>query len=93
MDSGLIDSSADLGLNTPADERVQFRRVTTCAVVAIDKYASGWTEARPVNGQVLELSKRYSWMYYDLFEDPNFAVVAGVSNESTFWLKPSYYMG
>ena len=33
MDSGLLDSHGDLGINTPDSQRLQFRKVTTCAVV------------------------------------------------------------
>ena len=31
MDTGLLDSHGDLGVNAPPEHRVQFRRVTTCA--------------------------------------------------------------
>ncbi len=31
MDTGLLDSHADLGINAPPQNRVSFRRVTTCA--------------------------------------------------------------
>lgn len=33
LDTGLIDSHYDLGINTPEDERLKYRRVTTCSVL------------------------------------------------------------
>jgi hypothetical protein len=43
LDSGYIDSSTHLGINTPASERIAMRRVTTCSVVpAEEKFAMPW---------------------------------------------------
>ncbi|KAF7507093.1 hypothetical protein GJ744_010906 [Endocarpon pusillum] len=33
MDTGLLDSHDDLGINTPVEERLKYRRVTTCTVL------------------------------------------------------------
>lgn len=38
MDTGLIDSHYDLGINTPQEERLKYRRVTTCSVLRDDGY-------------------------------------------------------
>jgi hypothetical protein len=44
MDSGYLDSNDDLGINAPNKDRIQFRRITTCAVLAAEeKYSSSWT--------------------------------------------------
>lgn len=38
MDTGLIDSHFDLGINTPQQERLKYRRVTTCSVIGEEGY-------------------------------------------------------
>lgn len=38
MDTGLIDSRQDLGINTPSDQRIKYRRVTTCSVLNDEGY-------------------------------------------------------
>lgn len=38
LDSGLIDSHADLGLNARKSQRVQYRKVTTCSPLNINGY-------------------------------------------------------
>lgn len=38
MDTGLLDSHDDLGINTPMEERLKYRRVTTCAVLVEEGY-------------------------------------------------------
>ena len=38
MDTGLVDSHHDLGINMPPQERIQFRRKTTCAPLADKGY-------------------------------------------------------
>jgi hypothetical protein len=48
IDTGYLDSSFHLGINTPEGERVKFRRVTTCATIpAEDKFASNWSIVIP----------------------------------------------
>jgi hypothetical protein len=39
MDTGLLDSREDLGLNTPDKSRLFYRRVTTCAPIHTAPYA------------------------------------------------------
>lgn len=39
MDTGLVDSHHDLGINTPAKDRLKYRRVTTCSVLVQKGYA------------------------------------------------------
>lgn len=44
VDSGLLDSNSDIGLNSPPKDGVSFRRVTTCAPIKVDRYATEWKE-------------------------------------------------
>jgi hypothetical protein len=42
-DSVYIDSNDDLGINAPARDRIQVRKVSTCAIIAAgDRYSSAW---------------------------------------------------
>jgi hypothetical protein len=38
METGLVDSHHDLGVNTPENERLQYRKVTTCSVLRLKDY-------------------------------------------------------
>ena len=40
MDTGLIDSHFTLGINAPSHERVQYRKVTTCAPLHVSKFTT-----------------------------------------------------
>jgi hypothetical protein len=40
MDTGLIDSHTDLGINAPTHERVQIRKVTTCAPLHVRNFTT-----------------------------------------------------
>jgi hypothetical protein len=44
MDTGLIDSHHDLGINTPQEERLKYRMVTTCSVLKDEGYISNDTD-------------------------------------------------
>jgi hypothetical protein len=46
-DSGLINSNKDVGINAPLKESVSLRRVTTCAPIRIDNYATEWQRNLP----------------------------------------------
>jgi hypothetical protein len=46
LDSGLLDSHDDLGINSPPSGRIQFRRTLNCSVIPLEeKYSSDWVEA------------------------------------------------
>jgi hypothetical protein len=47
FDSGLLSSNDDVGINSPPRDSLQFRRVTTCAPIRVDKYATDWRENLP----------------------------------------------
>lgn len=42
VDSGLVDSNKDIGLNAPTKDSVLFRRVTSCAPIHADRYVTIW---------------------------------------------------
>lgn len=46
MDTGLLDSNADLGINAPLQNRVLFRRVTTCAPIHATQWGSFQNESQ-----------------------------------------------
>lgn len=44
LDSGLIDSHLDLGINAPQEARIQLRKVMTCAPVPVEeRFSTTWT--------------------------------------------------
>jgi len=45
FDTGLIDSRDDLGINAADEDRLQYRRITTCTPLNDHKYVSGWQNA------------------------------------------------
>ncbi|KAF2639640.1 hypothetical protein P280DRAFT_470267 [Massarina eburnea CBS 473.64] len=47
FDSGHLHSNIDLGINTPKEDGITMRRVTTCAPILSNKYATNWTENLP----------------------------------------------
>jgi len=46
-DSGYLSSGRDLGMNFPESEDVTIRRVTSCAPIAAEKYATDWKDNLP----------------------------------------------
>lgn len=46
FDTGYLDSNDDLGLNAPSHERVQFRRVSTCAPITTKGHRRQYTLSR-----------------------------------------------
>jgi hypothetical protein len=47
FDSGVIDSNRDLGINYPRAEGMSMRRITTCAPIDAEKYATNWVDNLP----------------------------------------------
>jgi hypothetical protein len=54
MDTGLIDSHSDLGINAPPEHRIKFRRLTTCAPVHAKQWGTVVNES--VIGPVLYIN-------------------------------------
>jgi hypothetical protein len=51
LDSGLLDSNDDFGINARAEDRIQFRKKLACAVVAAEeRYSSDWIVPEEVSG-------------------------------------------
>jgi hypothetical protein len=46
-DSGILYSNEDFGINYPESDSLSFRRVTTCAPVLGEKYATDWKDEVP----------------------------------------------
>ena len=95
IDTGLVDSSAHLGINSPAEERVGLRKVMTCALVDVEQYCKGWETWRPTDGPEYGVLnnravKHGSWRYYDIFANANFSIT--YSNESALWQRSGYYI-
>ena len=42
FDTGYLDTHLDLGINTPSEDRVQFRGISTCAPITTKGFASDW---------------------------------------------------
>lgn len=57
MDTGLLNSHDDLGINAPKSERVAFRKVSTCAPLLMRPYAR--LENETVNGATFEFLRLY----------------------------------
>jgi hypothetical protein len=49
LDSGLIDSDFHLGINTAASDRIQLRKILSCASIPVEKlYSSNWIADSPL---------------------------------------------
>jgi hypothetical protein len=70
LDSGLVDSS-EFGINTPLDERIYFRRFTTCAVIPVEKFVTNWTKQAPVPRQRWDVVNNDSYLYYYYGQNTN----------------------
>jgi hypothetical protein len=43
IDTDFVDSNTDLGINTPSEDRITWRKVTTCAPLVINSsFVSDW---------------------------------------------------
>ena len=49
LDTGLIDSQHELGINAPTKDRIQFRHVSTCSPLKQEGFVTGWFNASTVN--------------------------------------------
>ncbi len=76
MDTSLLDSHADLGINAPPEHRISFRRVTTCAPL----YARQWVtvENDPVVGTITYVNAGPSLPWNYTFSYPHHASYDGV---------------
>lgn len=60
MDSGLIESGKDLGINSNSGDRIAFRKTMTCAPLLGEKFSLGWF---PVPGALLSGDAMKVWNF------------------------------
>jgi hypothetical protein len=86
IDTGLLDSHKDMGVNAPPSNRVQFRKALSCAVIPADRnYSSEWTtnSTPPLftwdpNGS----GAGVGFKYYNFGNQ----TILGIDRPSTFWI-------
>ncbi|KAJ9651306.1 hypothetical protein H2198_009400 [Neophaeococcomyces mojaviensis] len=89
LDTGDIDSHEDLGINAPQNDRLRYRRVTTCAVLNDTSRVRGW------NGLVANSSSpnpvpEAAYAYYGPSVDQNTAWTYSYTNFASFYNNFSY---
>ncbi|KAI9812584.1 MAG: hypothetical protein M1827_004573 [Pycnora praestabilis] len=83
LDTGILDSDKDLGINAPPEDRVTYRRRMTCTPLITEGFTSDWEDAnynssgRPDNGTTgFDIPAGVKYFYYgpqvDYFEDNNY---------------------
>ena len=84
IDTGYVDSNDHLGINSPRQNRIQFRKLLSCAVIPADRnYSTPWTTNStpplfpwdPNDG-----GSNVKWKYYNLGR----ASVLGIERPATF---------
>ncbi|PSN70721.1 hypothetical protein BS50DRAFT_486076 [Corynespora cassiicola Philippines] len=66
FDSGAISSSKDLGINLPETETITVRRVTTCAPIDADRYATPWIDDVTESSRDGDAPSNTSVRYYQM---------------------------
>ncbi|KAH8649739.1 hypothetical protein BGZ60DRAFT_437287 [Tricladium varicosporioides] len=89
FDTGLIDSNDHLGINSRSGDRVQMRKVTTCAPIDTEKYSSDWTYEQKLGlswffeEQILnDIYRYYNFGDGLLYDVPTFNFTTVISNAS-----------
>lgn len=57
LDSGLLDSNDDLGINSEVRDRVQYRTVLTCAPITLDGFVKGGSST--IDGRAYNFTAAY----------------------------------
>ncbi|KAL8819482.1 MAG: hypothetical protein Q9223_002094 [Gallowayella weberi] len=70
MDSGLLDSHRDLGINAPSSDRVQYRKITTCSPIHFSAYV---VEVNNTN-QKTNGYRRFNIMLGEVFDITNYTL-------------------
>jgi hypothetical protein len=93
-DSGLVNSNKDIGINAPLKESISFRRVTTCAPIRTDNYATEWQENLPeaYGGKKTNTTTSVKFYEFGLGDTGCTATPPGnITNSTTFcvsqWMK------
>ncbi|KAK1752710.1 hypothetical protein QBC47DRAFT_405025 [Echria macrotheca] len=93
VDTGYIDSQRDLGINTPPESAIRFRKTLTCApILAEERFSSGnWSTNAPANFSTIP-GDRYWYYYLGPSQNGNFT---WVMNEFSLqsWTAPPYGLG
>ena len=85
LDTGIVDSHIHLGINTAPKDRVQFRKLLSCAVIPAERdFSSNWTTdaTPPIFPWEPSAGDDTSWKYYNLGNQ----TILGITRPSTFWL-------
>jgi hypothetical protein len=88
LDTGVVDSHIHLGINAAPQDRVQFRKVLSCAIIPAERdFGTNWTtDATP---QIFPWEPSggtdIGWKHYNLGSQ----TILGVTRPSTFWLTNS----
>lgn len=90
MDTGFIDSDYHLGINTHKSNRMSIKKVTTCAPILSERYASGWFPAPSSDPILNDTWKAY---FFGSLTAPNATFVNYtfvISNSVTIPFAPAY---
>jgi hypothetical protein len=83
VDTGMVDSQLDLGINAPAKDRIKYRHVTTCSPIKQEGFATDWINATSVNITGLEPEPGEMLKFY------NYG--SALNTNHTFWLTNWWY--
>ncbi|KLU86383.1 hypothetical protein MAPG_05397, partial [Magnaporthiopsis poae ATCC 64411] len=71
LDSGFIDSNQHLGINSPLEDRIRFRKVATCIPIQTEKYSTQWDLEPPASmwpGVATNKTKLPAGSFYKIFK-------------------------
>lgn len=78
IESSYVDSRDTLGINTPDEDRISFKKSLTCAPIDLERWATGWVDAEPFGGVPSDTGKAYALGKVagseGIFADHSFAV-------------------
>lgn len=86
LDSGFVDSASQLGINSPPENKVQVRKVSTCAPLDFQRYASGWG---PPPFPTDPSDPIAIWKIYDIY-DPDAKRWIALRNDSSYFTPRGY---
>ena len=92
VDTGLIDSSAQLGINSPSSSRLKFRKVLSCVpTMAEERYSSGWEPLLSGRDDIVFSGDRFKYYYLGGIGASN-NLTWGLSNYTRFLKGPGYHL-
>ncbi|KAH6661535.1 hypothetical protein F5X68DRAFT_195964 [Plectosphaerella plurivora] len=81
VDTGFIDSNLQLGIDTAKDERIRFRKVSTCVPMRTERFSSDWIDQG--SSETILPGDKYKYFNVGAFEDRDHTW--SVSNYSLFY--------